>query len=171
MAAAAAMLLERGDDAIALLAVSPVAGCAPAAAVADVMRSGLTRRTGGDVSLKSPDQSSYDTVDHECNDNTVIWPDGAASPLCLRFPRLAGSWLARRCDEQAVAAAVAAAATASGDYDPRTDMVLDGALRVLGNCDREAFEQAIAKAPDTPPDAAIADARGKQKLRELFLNQ
>ena len=62
-----------------------------------------------------------------------------------------------------------AAATAKPDLDPRTDMVFDGALRVLGACDGGAFETAMANAPDIPGKKMNADARGKEKLRILFL--
>jgi hypothetical protein len=88
---------------------------------------------------------------------------------CASLPRLAGTWLAGHCSADVVLAASEAAALHTGDLDPRVDMVLDGALRVLGACDEAAFEVAIAAASDEAPTPDVAEARGKPNLRALFL--
>jgi hypothetical protein len=174
LADAAIQLLAVGEmaaDQSALAAIAPVAGCAPPSKVAIVMRAGLSRRTSEEVSLPSPDFRSYGAVDNNCQHQSVMQggPKAGMSTLCSSFPRVAGSWLSSHCDDQAIAAATEAAEGARPDYDPRTDMVFDGALRVLASCDKDAFEKAIANAPDLPGRKMSPDARGKEKLRMLFL--
>jgi hypothetical protein len=127
---------------------------------------GLGTATSEDVHLSSPDARHYDTVDPDCRPYLA---DGAreVGATCESYPRWAGSWLAARCGEDAVARArELAASRPRAPFDPREDQVLDGALRVLGACDAAAFEEAIAHVPETT--LAMADVRSREHLRAVF---
>jgi hypothetical protein len=145
--------------------------CASKDKVEAMMTSGLTRPTKDDIKLESPDYIVYDNIDPNCSDRALgmAFESERGGGMCESLPRYAGSWLARHCSPNAVAVAAKAASDSGRALDPRTDMVLDGALRVLGACDEKAFERAIAAAPEDSPTIAIADSRGKNKLRAIFL--
>lgn len=97
------------------------------------------------------------TVTH-CREYTMSGaPD--VSSLCDAFPRFAGSWLSHHCGPDAVQIARTHLASRETEpFDPRADMALDGALRVLGRCDVEGFETAIGHLP----------AASQAGLREQF---
>jgi hypothetical protein len=146
-------LLSRGDAAgapMSLALTKMVTGCAAAEpGLAAIMRVGLVRKTSPDVELPSDDFRTYEGVDDECQDAELarmIDPGGRFGGLCESFPRIAGSWLARRCDAAGVAAAKSAIA-GRPERDPRTDAIVDGAMRVLGRCARADFEHELARMP------------------------
>jgi len=173
-AALSALDADRGAQGLGLIA--PVVSCADQSVVSRVMHAGLTVPSAPEVKLRSLDSVSYAGADPDCAPDAIVQPGGRLRQYnsCSRLPRLAGSWLALHCDAKAVKLASAAAAeavgrAADGDLDPRTDQVLDGALRVLGACSPRTFERAISGAPDLPASVTSADARGQDKLRMLFL--
>jgi hypothetical protein len=129
--------------------------------------SGLGVATSAETKLASPDAMAYVGVDNNCQAFTT--PKGReVSSLCESFPRFAGTWLGAHCGPDAIAAAMKIASDrASTPFDPREDQVLDGALRVLGACDKTAFESAIAHVPETT--AGLADIRSKEHLRATFV--
>jgi hypothetical protein len=163
----------RGAAERALAIVKGVHACAPSKDTQAFMRGALGRASKKDLKLKSPGQSAYSIVDADCQDRALapFLDRGTPGSLCQSLPRFAGSWLARHCDAESVAQALGIANEAASPMDPRTDMVLDGALRVLGACDAKAFEQAIDDEPDDSPTVAIADSRGKTKLRAIFVRK
>ena len=157
----------------ALAIVKGIHACAPVEDTKAFMRAALRRASREDLVLKGPGDAAYSIVDSDCQDRSLapVFERGTPGALCQSLPRFAGSWLARHCDPEAVAVALDIAKAAPSPLDPRTDMVLDGALRVLGACDPRAFEEALAREPDHSPTVAIADNRGKTKLREIFLRK
>jgi hypothetical protein len=89
------------------------------------------------------------------------------SSLCESFPRFAGTWLGAHCGPDAIAAATKIARERPRTpFNPRADQVLDGALRVLGTCDKTAFEAAIAHVPET---TVAAEDVSKTQLRTAFV--
>jgi hypothetical protein len=128
--------------------------------------SGLSVATSPEVKIGTPDAIAYSMVDSNCQPYTGN--SGAeVSGLCESFPRFAGTWLANHCGPDAINAAKKIAHDRPRTpFDPREDQVLDGALRVLGACDKTAFETAIAHVPAT--NSSPADIRSQENLRAAF---
>jgi hypothetical protein len=128
---------------------------------------GLSVATSPETKIGLPDSIAYSLVDSNCQPFTSN-TGREVSSLCESFPRFAGTWLGAHCGADAI---VAATKIANGrprtPFDPREDQVLDGALRVLGACDKAAFESVIAHVPDTT--ISEADIRSRQHLRAAFV--
>lgn len=155
----AAAFLARGEPERAMGAVVGSFRC-DGPELRPALMEGLGHATApeGTTSVRTAEDMRF--VDAACRPTGTSIHGGCAS-----LPRFAGAWLARHCAPEAVTRAAEVAASRPREpFDPGLDQRLDGALRVLGACDANAFESAIAHLPEREHPTT----RTKALLRVLY---